>query len=372
MTKPHKHLFVVSTAKKIGGGELSLIQLLRAMHPLGWQATIFFPPENTALHRVFSAENREHFPLTRTQLALQACRSLFQTNKIFYANSYAAAKFLLFLDPFHRFPRIVHLRESFFDPLSTHKARWILTQMDMLIAISSAVKEEVCHRAGVPDEKVVVVSNGVPDPEFADRKEEIAVALRDMLQIPHNTPLIALAGRTDPLKGHHTFLKSMPIIYDSHPDVHFLIIGLDPPQTSPLAHELHKLIEQSPIRKNIHTFPFVENARWFMSASTMLVVPSLSEGFGRVAIEAMMEKTPVVASKVGGLGEIFLDRQEGIYFETENFCELAQACIFLLNNSQIRASIAAEGQKRSLSDYTISNTARKISTRLNGMERARS
>lgn len=364
MKTSENDILVVSSATKIGGGELSLTQVLHELTILGWEATLFFPKENSALRKIFEAEHIPYFPLTWRQQALQACRSIVQREKLLYANGYIAAKHLLFIDPFHRSPRVVHLRESFFDPFSSIKARKILEQMDLLIAISSSVKAEVCQRAMVPGDKVVVVSNGVPGPEYVNRKEEIAAELRIKLHIKNDAPVITMVGRTDPLKGHETFLKSMHAIHNSNPHAHFVIVGLDPPETSTHASKLHDLIKRSPVHNNIHLFPFVENARWFMAGSNLLVVPSYSEGFGRVAIEAMMEGTPVIASRVGGLAEIFTDRKEGIYVEPGDFEDLAQACILLLGDSTIRSSISSFGQNRSLRDYTIQQTADRISSLL--------
>lgn len=358
----NRRLQIVSSATAIGGGELSLIQLASELFLKGWRISLCAPPHNLQLQRKMASYIDDFIPLTFLSIFQQFLKSFYKSDQIFYANGYVAAKNLVLMDPLHRFPHVVHLRESEYGPFSTWKANFILKNMDFCIAISKSVKSEVLKRTNLADEKIVVVPNGVPQSEFSKSKECLSTEVKESLGIPPDSPVITMAGRTDALKGHYMFLDSIPLISKSHPEAHFLIIGLDSSESSALAKSLHNLIDSSPFRQNIHTLPFIHNTRYFIAGSTILVVPSISEGFGRVAIEAMMECTPVVASRVGGLGEIFEDKTEGLYVSPNNPHELTQACLFLLDSSTQRLSIASSGLSRALADYQISKTAGNVSS----------
>ena len=90
-------------------------------------------------------------------------------------------------------------------------------------------------------------------------------------------------------------------------------------------------------------------------SATVCVVPSLWEGFGYVAAEAMACGKAVVASRVGGLAEIIEDGRSGILVEPGKTEDLAEAVIELISNPERRAKISKNARKRIVDQF--SNTA---------------
>ena len=78
----------------------------------------------------------------------------------------------------------------------------------------------------------------------------------------------------------------------------------------------------------------------------MVAVPSLSEGFGLTAVEAMAAGLPVVASRVGGLIEIVQDGLTGILVEPENHTELANAMLKCLKDREYAIQLGVAGRER--------------------------
>ena len=85
--------------------------------------------------------------------------------------------------------------------------------------------------------------------------------------------------------------------------------------------------------------------------SAVVVVPSLGEGFGMVALEAMERGRPVVASDVGGLPEIVVDGETGLVVPSGDADALAWAIAELTANLPRAAALGAAGRARALAEF---------------------
>jgi glycosyltransferase involved in cell wall biosynthesis len=91
----------------------------------------------------------------------------------------------------------------------------------------------------------------------------------------------------------------------------------------------------------------------------ILVVPSLQEPFGKIIIEAMAMKNPVIASRVGGIPEIIVDGQTGILVPPGNAEALRLALASLLENRAMREKMGIEGRKRVEQRFSIEKNVRQ-------------
>ncbi len=90
--------------------------------------------------------------------------------------------------------------------------------------------------------------------------------------------------------------------------------------------------------------------------TTIAVVPSTEpEPFGLVAIEAMLEKKPVVASNHGGLKEIVINDETGFLIEPHNSKALADALLQLAQDATLREKFAKKGYERATGVFTLDN-----------------
>jgi glycosyltransferase involved in cell wall biosynthesis len=89
-------------------------------------------------------------------------------------------------------------------------------------------------------------------------------------------------------------------------------------------------------------------------------VPSLWEGFGYAAAEAMASGTAVVASRAGGLAEIVEDGKSGILVEPGNRDELARAIASLIEDPERRARIGAQARSRIVSEYSTATVCARM------------
>ena len=87
----------------------------------------------------------------------------------------------------------------------------------------------------------------------------------------------------------------------------------------------------------------------------MVVVPSITEAFGFVTIEAMSVKTAVIGSDTSGIAEIIRNEQDGLLFEPRNDTDLFQQMKRLLLDENFTIELAENGYQRFMSTYEHQN-----------------
>jgi glycosyltransferase involved in cell wall biosynthesis len=215
--------------------------------------------------------------------------------------------------------------------------RWLYRRVDAVIAISSAVRDALVAR-GVPARRIHVVPSGI-DPkrwQKLDRDEA-----RGELGIAPGDPVIALVGALYPRKGHAVLLEAVALLTGRGLRPTCLFAGSGPEGDSLMARAASLGVERQ--------------ARWLgrlddvapvLAAADLVAVPSLAEGLGVAALEAMAAGRPVVASAVGGLRETVRHEGEGLLVPPGDPAELADALARCLTDAGLRQTLGAAGRTR--------------------------
>jgi glycosyltransferase involved in cell wall biosynthesis len=156
-------------------------------------------------------------------------------------------------------------------------------------------------------------------------------------------PVIGIIGRLTHQKGHTILLDAIKEVIKEFPDVVLIIIGAGP--------DRQKLEEKAcalNINKNIVWMGTQPQNKLFEFYAIMdiFAMPSLYEGFGLTAAEAMAAGVPVVGTKVEGLSEVIEDGVSGYLVQTGNWQALADALATLLRNPEQAKAIGQCGRKR--------------------------
>jgi len=190
---------------------------------------------------------------------------------------------------------------------------WATYEADKLIVTTEFMRREVCDNFRVPWEKVEIVPNGIDLRKFPTSVDREAVRRR--YGIHAHEKLVLCVGRLVPQKGVEYLIKAVPLIAQRHRDAKFIIVG-----DGWLKSHLEYLARSTEHGGKISFTGFIsdsELAALLMSAD-VLVVPSIYEPFGIVAIEGMAAGVPVVATQIGGLSEIVEHDKTGILVYSRN------------------------------------------------------
>ncbi|KUM72508.1 D-inositol-3-phosphate glycosyltransferase [Streptomyces curacoi] len=198
----------------------------------------------------------------------------------------------------------------------------IVAAADRLIANTAEESEELVRHYAADPGKVAVVHPGVNLTRFSPADGRAAARAR--LGLPQDALIPLFAGRIQPLKAPDILLRAVAVLLDEHPELRSRIVVpvVGGPSGSGLAKPegLQKLAARLGVADVVRFCPPVgqqQLADWFRAAS-VLVMPSYSESFGLVAIEAQAAGTPVLAAAVGGLPVAVRDGRTGFLVQGHN------------------------------------------------------
>ncbi len=180
----------------------------------------------------------------------------------------------------------------------------VVEAADRLIASTLGERRELIDLYAAEPDKVVVVPPGVDLSLFSPGD---ARAARAAVGLPQDAKVLLFVGRIQPLKAPEVLIKAAAELLSRHPHWagELVVAVLGGPSGSGLAHPhgLQELAEGLGISAQVRFVPPVPRtqlADWYRAAD-LVAVPSHSESFGLVAVEAEACGTPVVAADVGGL-----------------------------------------------------------------------
>lgn len=213
---------------------------------------------------------------------------------------------------------------------------------------------ELLDLYGASRERIEIIPCGVDPNVFRPMRQ---VDAREALGRDQCERIVLFVGRIEQIKGIDVLLRALGLLFFRHPelrnDLCLLVVGgaLDPgddaPETEKLT-ELHRLVHQHRMEANVSFVGSLEQQRLavFYAAADVCAVPSLTESFGLVALEAMACGTPVVGTRVGGLQKLIEDQESGLLVPAGDYQALAEAIAQVLTDHRLRMHLAHGARDR--------------------------
>jgi D-inositol-3-phosphate glycosyltransferase len=252
------------------------------------------------------------------------------------------------------------------DPEPSHREAAEVAIMgcsDLLCVSSPAERAEVQHFYGAPAGKVAIVSPGVERAYFSagDRHgARAAVGLDDR-------PTLLFVGRIQPLKGVELAVEALHAL--NRRDVQLVLLGgASGPAGESEIERVRRRIDELGVADQVRferPAPHYLLSSWYRAADVVLV-PSRSESFGLVALEAAACGTPVVAAAVGGLRSLVIHGETGFLVENRDGHAYAHHIAALLDDQAMarRMSKAADAMANR---YTWTAAAQRLSASLDAL-----
>ena len=222
----------------------------------------------------------------------------------------------------------------------SYTSRQIIEAMnfaDKVLSVSDDLKLHIVN-LGINEEKVHVVPNGVDTTKFKPAGKEHA---RNLLNLPQDKNIVLFVGALRKIKGVDYLIEAAKYFVDANTDL--FMVGRD----DGLRKSLEKRARELEISDYIKfTGPVNhEDIPIWISASDILVLPSLSEGRPNVVLEALSCEVPVVAADVGGIPELMVDGKTGYLVPAKNPAELSEKINKLLEDRSRREKMGKFGRK---------------------------
>lgn len=179
---------------------------------------------------------------------------------------------------------------------------------------------------------------------------------------------LAIVGRIHPAKNHLLFLDICSLMARERPLKAAIIGGY--PRDDDYAREVRGRI--SGLRGEgveVEVTGFVENSRVssYLNRSRVVLVTSPSEGFGRMAAEALACEVPVVASRVGGLTEIVEHGVNGFFARYNDVEDFARWALLLLNDEPLRRTMGGQGRRDVMRKFSVAEMVDKYESLYRGI-----
>jgi glycosyltransferase involved in cell wall biosynthesis len=240
------------------------------------------------------------------------------------------------------------------------------------VTVSEAARTQIRNAFGTADDAISIISEGV-DPSFRPIADsDAAMQLRQRFALPVNARLITYVGGISPHKNLNGLLHAAGRLAERTADPWHLVLVGDYQHDSFLRcyEELIRLATQLGLARHVTFTGYVSNQDLvgLYNAATMVVLPSLSEGFGLPVVEAMACGVPVACSRRGSLPEIVGDA--GLLFDPLSFDDMADCLYRLLFDQDLHAELRAASLLRA-QEFTWSAAATRLITVLEGIAHAR-
>ncbi len=210
---------------------------------------------------------------------------------------------------------------------------------DRIIAVSQAVADFLV-REGYPASRIRMVHHGIAD--LAARLPAGArEATRRSLGLAADEPALLMAARIVPAKGHDTALQALARLGDQP---WTLLVAGD--HHGDLGPQMQALAQQLGIAGRVRFLGLREDVPALMAASDVLLAPSRREALSLTLLEASACGLPIVATRVGGIGEVVEEGASGFLVAPDDPPALAAAIAPLLADAALRARCGARARQR--------------------------
>jgi len=244
-------------------------------------------------------------------------------------------------------PVIVYHRDNILDQsMEKYFSKPVLKRADTVIALTDYMKKRMLS---VEEREILVINNGIDLDEFPpySRKQ-----VREKLGWDLEDVILINVGRLEKIKGTDYLIDAMRILKENKIQVKLIIVG-----DGKLKKDLEREVKKQQLNiefmgNNIH-----ERALEYLLASDIFILPSLSEGFPNVCLEAMAAGLSIVTTDIGGMSEIV--DGNGFLVKPENPEEIARAVQKLVEDQDLREELGKKG-KLKVKNYEFKRIVREI------------
>ena len=218
---------------------------------------------------------------------------------------------------------------------------------DRVVCNSRAGADYLHQRAGLPERKLVVIPNGLPEAAFAETSPALP-------RKPGQVRVGMIARMNDPAKNNSAFLRVAAKVAQEHPNAEFVLVG-----DGPLRSQLEREATALGLRERVTFLGERQDIPAVLASLDVSVLTSISESLSNVIMESMAGGVPVVAASVGGNPELVADGETGFLASSGDDDGFALAIGRLLQNAELRSALGAKARSEARSRFTLKSVCQR-------------
>jgi len=234
-------------------------------------------------------------------------------------------------------PLIIHVHSTDFDrsggainPDIFAIEKQGMDEADKVIVVSNRIRDRLTEQYHIPSKKIVTIYNGIETP--VDKADDIQVQ-------PHKKKIVTYLGRITIQKGPEYFVDVARMVIHRMKNVHFVMAG-----NGEMRNKIIELCARYGISNRFHFTGFLNGPEVteMLHQSDLFIMPSVSEPFGIVPLEAMQANVPVIISLQSGVSEVI---QNVIKTDFWDVHAMADAVHGILKYKKLSKTLVAEAKK---------------------------
>ena len=211
--------------------------------------------------------------------------------------------------------------------------------VDRYVAVSEANAHYLAEEKCLPRDKIVVIRNGCDLRRF-DPDHRPPAGLKASLGFNEDDPVLVIAARLEPQKGHLVLLRAMQSVRVAFPRVRLVCLG-----DGCLRNELETQVREKGLEGSVRFLGYQSNVTDWLALACLTVLPSFWEGLPLSAIESLAAGCPMVATAVDGTPEAVINGETGFTVPPGDPESLASAICRMLRQPELRRIMGAAGRK---------------------------
>ncbi|MGH7817815.1 MAG: glycosyltransferase family 4 protein [Candidatus Binatia bacterium] len=332
-----------------GGGEAQVFGLLGCLAARGHRNDLVAHPDGPLFAKCENLAQQRYPVVIRNDLDLRSVptlRRLIRTGNydIVHFHTKRAHALSVWLPRKLPKPKYLVTRRMDYPERRHWYTRYLYNRrVDGVIAISQSIAD-LLVAAAVDRQKLRVIPSGIDARRFADQA-----------RLPERTSgatVVGCIGVLEERKGQRFLLEAAAKVKSQGLKLQYRIAG-----TGSLRRQLERDTARLGLRDDVQFLGFVSDTTGFLAAIDLFVMPSLFEGLGVAALEAMAAGKPVIASRIGGLAESVVDGVTGLLVRPGDGAALADAIEKLVREPSRAAAMGSQGRERVEQHFTLEQMA---------------
>jgi glycosyltransferase involved in cell wall biosynthesis len=359
---PLRVLFMIDHLGGLGGGETSLVRIVRSMPPDRVRCSVVTLDDrvNPVLKRQLTCplhvfRLRSAFDLHAFRVAGEI-RRLLRTEKIDLVHTFFESSNLWggVVCKLGGGPRLVSSRRdmNILRNRGMHRLGYAIVNRicDRVLTVSDAVRDLCINQEQLAPEKVVTLHNGIDLEQISQIPPDSQ--LREKLQFAPADPIIACVANVRRVKGLDVLVKVAGIVCREIPNARFLVVGGE--NEPDYGIELRATVRQMGLEDKFIFLGLAPQVISILKASQIFCLLSRTEGFSNALLEAMGCSLPSVVTRVGGNAEAIEDGKSGFVVNSEDVAAAAHRVLGLLRNPQLCATMGLAAYQSVVSQFSSS------------------
>jgi glycosyltransferase involved in cell wall biosynthesis len=240
----------------------------------------------------------------------------------------------------HREPR------SFIKRMAIWILSYLTAQLSHIVIVVSE-KDYADGRAFASQKKLKLIRNGISPFALLEREDARAELIKKDVGLSMDATWVLAVSELHPNKGIDVAIHAIADMKRSGVEAELVVLGGGQEYEN-----LTQLAVTLGVSERVHLLGFTENARTYLRAADIYILPSRKEGLPFALLEAGYAGLPAVASNTGGIPEIIEDGVTGILVPTENGAALSSAIKDLISNTALREKYALALNEKIASEFS--------------------